>query len=312
MLINGLGLGSIYAIVALGFVVVYKTSNVLNFAHGSLGAAGGLIFASLLSDGGLGIGPLAGTNPLTRYGDSIWGWGLNLAVALLLAAILGVVIERVAIRPMIGRSEFVLVIATIGISITLQLLVDQAPIGRNLRVPWGGGSWTVGGVLITKSAVASIILALCSFGALAAFNRTRLGLGARAVASDREVAMANGVDPGRVFAASWALAAAFATLAAVAFSFSPRGTGALSTAGTPGLFFRALPVIAIGGWDSYQGAYAGGLFIGVLQIAAGRYLSGYESALGAGYPTILPYLVMIVVLLTRPAGLFGRQAVRRV
>lgn len=312
VIVNGLGLGSIYAIVALGFVVVYKTTNVLNFAHGSLGAAGGLIFASLLSDGGLGIPALTGLNPLTRFGDTLWGWIANLLLAVLLAAALGVVVERLAIRPMMGRSQFVLIIATIGVSIALQTVVDRAPIGRNLQVPWGAGSWTPGGVIITKSTVAAIVLAAFSFAALAAFNRTRQGLAARAVASDREVAMANGVGVGRVHAMTWAIATALATVAAVAFSFAPRGSGALSTLGTPALFFRALPVIAIGGWDSYHGAYAGGLAIGLLQIAAGRYLSGHESALGAGYPTILPYLLMIAVLLVRPAGLLGQRAVRRV
>ena len=312
VIISGLGLGSIYAIVALGFVVVYKTTNVLNFAHGSLGAAGGLALASLLSDGGLGVPALAGLNPLTRFGDTLWGWGLNLVLAMIVGAVIGIIVERVAIRPMIGRSQFVLIIATIGISIALQTVIDRAPVARNLHVPWGAGSWSPGGVTVPKSAVASIALAGLGFGALAVFNRTRLGLSARAAASDREAAMANGVDVGRVYTVTWAIAAALATLAAVAFAFAPRGTGSLSTLGTPALFFRALPVIAIGGWDSYHGAYLGGLAIGLLQIAAGRYLSSHESILGAGYPTILPYLVMIAVLLVRPAGLLGQRTVRRV
>ena len=103
-----------------------------------------------------------------------------------------------------------------------------------------------------------------------------------------------------------------ATVAAVAFSFSPQGRGVIVTGQTPGLFFRALPVIALGGWDSYPGAYLGGLVVGVLQIAAGRYASGHTDILGAGYSGVLPYLLMIGVLLVRPAGLLGRPAVRRV
>jgi branched-chain amino acid transport system permease protein len=310
--LSGLALGSIYAVVAFGFVVVYKTSRVLNFAHGALGAAGGLMLASLVTDGGLGIGRLAGANPFGAYAGSLWGWLLNLAVAVGLASLLGVIVERLVVRPLLGREQFTVTLATIGASIVLQLFVDEAPIARTLRIPWGSDSWEVGGANIAQSALASMVLGACSFAFLVAFDRTRIGLAARAVACDQEAAVAQGINTGRVFSVTWALAAAFATLAAVAFSFSPRGNGTISTALTPALFFRALPVLAIGGWDSYRGAYLGGLVIGVLQVAAGRFLAPYIDFLGVGYPTILPYLLMIVVLMIRPAGTFGRPEIRRV
>ncbi len=312
VVVNGLALGSVYAVVAFGFVIVYKTSRVLNFAHGVLGAAGALALASLVTDGGLGIGPLAGANPFTAYAGSLWGWALNLVLAVGVAALLGVTVERLAVRPLVGREQFAVTLATIGASIALQLVVDEAPIARTLRIPWGSESWPVGDATVTKSAVASLALGACCFAFLAAFDRTRIGLAARAVASDQEAAVVQGIDIGRIFSITWALASAFATLAAVAFSFSPRGNGTISTALTPALFFRALPVLAIGGWDSYRGAYLGGLVIGLMQAASGRFLARYIEFLGVGYPTMLPYLLMIVVLMIRPAGTFGRPEIRRV
>ncbi len=312
VLVNGLALGSIYALVALGFVVVYKTSRVLNFAHAAIGAAGGLIMASLVTDGGLGIKAFAGANPFTRWADSIWGWSLNLVLAMCLAALLGMLIERFAMRPMVGQAQFTMTVVTIGVSISLQVFADRAPIARILRIPWGADTWTVGDVTIAQSWFASIVMAAVLFSAVLAWDKTRMGVASRAVASDVEAAMAQGINTGRVFSLAWAMAAALATAAAVAFSFSPRGVGVISTSGTPGLFFRALPVLAIGGWDSYRGAYLGGLTIGLVQVASGRLFSGQVDILGAGYSSIIPYILMIIVLIVRPAGLFGERTVRRV
>lgn len=310
--VDGLGLGSIYAVVAIGFVIVYKTSGVLNFAHGTIGAAGGLIMASLVTDGGLGITPLAGANPLTSQAGTLIGWGANLAVAMVLAATLGVVLERLLIRPLLGRSPFTITVATIGLSIALGTLVNQAPIARTLRIPWTNRIWHIGDIAVAVSSVASVALGVGAVTALVLFNRTRWGVAVRAVASDHEAAAVQGIDPRHVYTLTWAVAAALATLAAVAFSFSPMGNGSIATGSTPSLFFRALPVIALGGWDSYLGAYVGGLVIGVLQIALGRFLAGQAEFLGAGYSAIVPYVLMIAVLLVRPSGIFGQSSLRRV
>ncbi len=310
--INGLALGSVYAVVAFGFVIVYKTSRVLNFAHGALGAAGGLAMASLVTDGGLGISVLAGLNPFTRYANSVGGWLINLALAALVAASLGLTVERLVVRPLHGRAQFTVTIATIGAAIPLQLVIDEAPIARSLRVPWGVGAWEVAGATVFWSSVAQLLLGAGSCGVLLALDRTRLGLGAKAVAADQEAAMSQGIDLARVHAMTWALAAMFATLAAVAFSFSPRGNGTISTALTPALFFRALPALALGGWDSYRGAYLGGLVLGLAQVGSGHLLAPWVDHLGVGYPTMVPFLLMIPVILLRPAGLFGQAEVRRV
>lgn len=309
---RGVAIGLMYGVVALGFVVVYRATRVLNLAHGAIGAAGAVIMASMVGDGGLGIVRWRGANPLTRFADSIIGWAANLALAAALAALLAVVIERVAIRPMLGRAQFSLVLVTIGVAIPLQVVTNQAPIPRNLHAPWSPEPWVVADAVVHRSYVAMVLIAAAAIGLVAVFDRSRLGLATRAVGEDQEVAESVGISVARVSRANWALAGALATLAAVGLSLFPEGTGGVSSATVPGVFFRALPILALGGWDSVRGAMIGGLAIGLLQTTAGRLLSGHVDVLGAGYPTILPYVIMVAVLAVRPTGLFGARAVRRV
>jgi branched-chain amino acid transport system permease protein len=310
--VRGLAVGSMYGVVALGFVVVYRSTRVLNFAHGALGAAGGVLMGSMVGDGGLGIVRWRGANPLGQYADSVWGWSLNLLLAMCLAAVLAMLIERIAIRPLLGRSQFTVLVATVGVSISLMVYVREAPIPRNLRTPWGSATWRVGDAIVSQSYVPMLVMSGAAFAAVFVFSRSRWGLMMRAMSSDREVAASVGIDLGLVSRLSWAIAGALATVAAVGLSFSPEGTGAVNATNVPGLFFRALPILALGGWDSYRGAMAGGLAIGLLQTATGRLLAGWASVLGAGFPIILPYVVMVIVLAVRPTGLFGERPVERV
>lgn len=309
---RGLATGLMYGIVALGFVVVYRATRVLNFSHGALGAAGALMMASLVGDGGLGVERWRGLNPLGRFADSIVGWSMNLVLAAVLAACLAMVVERVAVRPMLGRAQFTLLLVTIGASIPLQVFVDRAPIPRHLHAPWSTGGWTVSGAFVPYSHLAMLVIGSGAIALVAAFDRSRLGLMTRAVGDDQEAAESVGVSVAVVSRANWALAGVLATLAAVGLSLYPEGTGSVSTAGVPGWFFRALPILALGGWDSPRGAIVGGLTIGVVQTAAGRLLSGHVDILGAGYPAILPYVIAVLVLAVRPSGLFGTREIRRI
>lgn len=309
---RGVAVGLMYGVVALGFVVVYRATRVLNLAHGAIGAAGAVMMASMVGDGGLGIVRWRGLNPLNRFADSIVGWAANLALAAVLAALLALVIERVAVRPMLGRAQFSLLLVTVGAAIPLQIVTNQAPIPRHLHAPWPTEPWTVAGTVVHPSYLAMVVIALSAVGLVAVFDRTRLGLMTRAVGEDQEAAESVGISVARVSRANWALAGVLATLAAVGLSLFPEGTGSVSSATVPGVFFRALPILALGGWDSVRGAMIGGLAIGLLQTSAGRLLSGHVDVLGAGYPTILPYVIMMVVLAVRPTGLFGARTVRRV
>ena len=280
--VRGLAVGSMYGVVALGFVTVYRATRVLNLAHGVLGAAGGVLMGSMVGDGGLGIVRFRGANPLGRYADSIWGWAANLLLAMVLAALLAMLIERVAIRPMLGRSQYSMLLATIGVAIVLGVLVSEAPIPRHLHTPWGADTWRVGDALVSQSYVPMMVMAFVAFAGVYGFTRTKWGLMTRAVSSDQEVATSIGIDVALVSRISWALAGALATIAAVGLSFSPKGTGVVAAVSIPGLFFRALPILALGGWDSYSGALIGGLSIGLLQTSTGRLFSGWLDELGAG------------------------------
>lgn len=312
-LFNALALGSIYAVVALGFVIVFKATQVLNFAHGAIAMAGGLFLAFLVA-GGMPIPFLSSWNPIGGIVDSTWGWLLNVALALVFAGILGLILERVAIRPMVGQPLFAMAVITLGIEIAVRAFtVDAAALeSRSLATPWGTDAFLIGEARIPWSYVACICFGVVSFVAVFFFYRSRLGVAMRAVAFDQEAAMAQGIDVGRVFAIAWALGAALGALGAIMFGFSPRLPGAIDVEQHPILAFRALPVIVLGGLDSVQGALIGGISIGLVEVAAGEYLSGYTSVLGVGFQQIVPYVLMLGVLVVRPYGLFGTEEIRRV
>ena len=143
------------------------------------------------------------------------------------------------------------------------------------------------------------------------FFRTRTGIAMRAVAFDQEAALAQGIPVGKVFAIAWAASSALALLAAVCASMSPIGVGTV-TIGISGLALRSLPAVILGGLDSVPGALVGGLVIGLAEVFAGNYLAEYTDTLGTGYALIVPYVVMLLVLLVRPYGLFGTPEIRRV
>jgi branched-chain amino acid transport system permease protein len=310
---KSVALGSLYAIMALGFVLIFKATQVLNFAHGAIAMAGALFLSILLADGGLPFLPF--DNPLAPDGEpGVALWLVNLAIALALTAVLGLVLERLAIRPMIGQPLFAMAVITLGLEIAIRAFaVDASMLGaRPLEVPWGTDAFGLGNAQIPWSYVAIYIAAVLAFVSVFFFYRSRLGVAMRAVSFDQEAAMAQGINVGRVFAIAWALGAALACLGAVFFAMYPFLPNAVSVEQHPVLAFRVLPVLVLGGLDSVQGALIGGLVIGSFEIFAGEYLSQYSGTLGAGYQQIVPYLVMLAVLLIRPFGLFGTEEIRRV
>ena len=157
-----------------------------------------------------------------------------------------------------------------------------------------------------------MVTAAAAFVAVYFFYRSRLGIAMRAVAFDQEAAMAQGVSVGRVFAIAWAAGAVLAAIGGI-FATQPPVAQTLSVdQETANIAFRALPAVILGGLDSASGALLGGLIVGVAEIYAGQYAAGNASWLGAGYPLIVPYIVMIIGLLIRPYGLFGTPEIRRV
>lgn len=315
--IKSLALGSVYAIIALGFVLIFKATEVVNFSQGALAMAGALFVSFMVADENL---PIIGfftevKNPIYSIGlPSSVEWGLSVLVALFFAACLGLLIERVAIRPMIGQPLFSVAVITLGLEIVLRVFSNDAVKVqfRNINAPWGTGGFNIGAGFVNWSYFAAMVTAAVSFIAVFFFYRSRMGIAMRAVAHDQEAAMAQGINIGRVFAIAWGAGAVLAALGGIFATQPPVAQINAVDQSTALLAFRALPAVILGGLDSVQGALVGGLMVGLAEIFAGQYLSGYSSVLGAGYPLIVPYVVMIITLLVRPYGLFGTPEIRRV
>ncbi len=315
-LLKSFALGSVYVLIALGFVIIFKATQVLNFAAGALSMAGAMFMTILISDGGLPLLPFG--NPLApAEGEtaSVVLFFVNVLIALALAALLGLVIERLAIRPMVGQPLFAMAVITLGIEIAIRPFnLDATALeGRRLGVPWGASSWNWGDAVVPKSYIVAVIIAAIAGAGVLLFFRTKLGVAMRAVAFDQEAAMAQGINVGRVFAIAWAMGTALAALGAIVYGMAPFPPGgSVSQEIHPLLALRVLPVIVLGGLDSVAGAIYGGLIIATAEVFAGQYLSQWNSTLGSGYSTIVPYLVMLFMLLVKPYGLFGTPEIRRV
>ena len=310
---KSMGLGSTYALIALGFVLIFKATQTVNFAQGALAATGALFVSFLVIDGNIPFTSIA--NPVNSLPGPGWfRWGLNVLVALAFAAAVGLVIERLAIRPMIGEPLFSVAVITLGLEIMFRVFNNDAVEieFREIGVPWLATGFKAGDLLINWSFIAAMVTAAAAFLAVFLFYRSRLGIAMRAVAFDQEAAMAQGVSVGRVFAIAWAAGAVLAAVGGI-FATQPPVAQTLSVdQETANIAFRALPAVILGGLDSASGALLGGLIVGVAEIFAGQYAHGNVSWLGAGYPLIVPYIVMIVGLLVRPYGMFGTPEIRRV
>ena len=289
--INGIAVGAIYALLALGFIIIYKSTQVLSFAQQGLTVLGAfwvVYFSSVLD-------------------LNFW---VAVPLGLLLAAAVGIGVERLMLRPMVGKPVFSVAILTIGLNIVI-LVIAFDLIGveiHSIGDPWGLKSVSFGDVIVSHKNLATIITALVVVAALLAFFRyAKFGLAMRAAASDQEVALAQGVKVTKVFAAAWALAA---VLAAIAGVFLGAGTGVAPAIGTRAI--RALPAAVVGGLDSITGAIVGGLAIGLIEAYTAAYQGEYAPFLGANFASVVAWVVMFAVLLVRPSGLFGTVEVERV
>jgi len=303
---KSLALGSLYALVALGFVLVFKATQTVNFAQGALALAGAWFMSLILIDWNI---------PGRWFGGKWVTFLVALALAAALTALLGLVIERLVIRKMIGEPLFSVAVITLGLEVVIRTIVtDAVSISpRQLGFPWAlGEGWRVGEAFIPRTYAVAIVAAALAFVAIFLFFRTRLGIAMRAVAFDQEAAMAQGISVGKVFAVAWGASAALACIAGVIGSDALFAGGGAVSVSVTGLAFRALPAVILGGLDSVGGALVGGIVIGAAEVYAGEYLAPHTTTLGVGYQLIVPYLVMLIVLLVRPYGLWGTPEIRRV
>jgi branched-chain amino acid transport system permease protein len=290
LLISGISLGAIYALIALGFVVIFKASEVVSFMHGSLLLLGAYLVVQL-------------QDPL--------GFWLGALVAILLTGLLGLLIDRVLLARLRGAAVISLAILTIGLDILLSTELTRE-IGSdilNIQHPWGGKVLHLGSVGITENRAVAILVAAILIGLFfAAFKYSSWGVAMRAAAEDGEAAALMGIRLGRVSALAWVVGAGLAAVAGIFLVGSPT-PGVSPVVGATAL--RAFPAAILGGLDSTGGALVGGLVVGVTETLA----SGYQeqlSFLGRGFGAVVPYIVMLAVLLVRPSGLFGTRELTRV
>ncbi|MCW2500248.1 MAG: inner-rane translocator [Frankiales bacterium] len=287
-LVNGISLGGTYALIALGFVVVFKATEVVNFAHGSLLVLGGYVIARLAGDVPFVVAVLLGC---------------------LVAAVGAVLVERLYSWRLRDSNVNALAILTIGIDILLiteltrRFGPDILPTGD----PWGNAVVDLGIAKIAQARLVGIgVTAVLLVAFFVAFKYSSWGIAMRAGAEDGEAAALMGVRRGRVTMTAWAVAGVLAAVAAVFLCAFP----------TPGIdasvrqtALRAFPAAILGGLDSTAGAVVGGLAIGIAEAMTGGY--GVRLA-GGNLNDVVPYLVMLVVLLVRPSGLLGTRELTRV
>jgi len=290
LVVSGLGIGSIYALIALGFVVVFRASGALNFAHVGVMLLGGYV---------------------TFQASRVWdlGYTMGIVVAAVVAAGVALVIYLTVARPLAGRPVMAVAIATIGIDIALRSAVGAyrpwAVESIEVGSPWGSDTSAVFGVPVFTShlyviAISAVVVVTLVF----AVERSRWGLWFRAVAEDEEAAAATGVPVRRVLLVAWMLAGLLAALAGAMVGTFPR----LLQPASAEFAFRAIPAVVIGGLNSIKGAIVGGLLVGLVEM----YTASLSPAgLGVNAHLVAPYVLMLVVLLWRAEGLFGTPEVRR-
>jgi len=291
-IIRGVGIGSTYALLAVSFVVIYRATQVVNFAQPALMILGAY-FTSLF---------------VVSLG---FPFPVGVITAMIVLAGIGALTERIAMRPLVGQPVFSAAMVTVGAFIVLTMLANRliGPDILGVGDPWGLERVSFGGLQVFQVDIAKTVLSLSAIsvvGILLKYSRT--GLAMRATSLDQETALAQGVNVGRMFSLAWALSAALAALAGMLI-----GTGAGGVEATTALVaLKALPVIILGGIDSIQGAVIAGLVIGVAESLTRSYQPGYAPWLGSNFDVVVPYLILIVSLMVRPYGLYGTPEVQRV
>jgi branched-chain amino acid transport system permease protein len=299
-IINGVVQGSVYALVALGYTMVYGVLGLINFAHGEVVMVGAMLALSALT--------------------ALLGWGVPPVLALLLSVglamagcmVLGYNIERIAYRPLRHAPRLAPLITAIGVSIVLQNLAMMVW-GRQYHsfpVLFENASHTMGGAIINDIQIAIVILALLIMaGLLAVVHRTRLGRAMRAVAENQHAAQLMGVDVNRVISVTFMLGSALAAIAGLMVSAN-YGLAHYYMGFLLGL--KAFTAAVLGGIGNLRGAMLGGLLLGLIESLGTGYIGDFTGGfLGSNYQDVFAFFVLIAVLVFRPSGLLGERIAER-
>jgi len=289
LVLSGLVVGSIYALVGLGFVIIYKSSSILNFAQGEFLMLGAYLCVAIFS---------------TAKVPFLVAFALTLAFS----ALLGVLLERILLRPMIGEPVISVIMLTLGLASILKAVVQGI---------WGTDTQPypeifpttpvqIGPLPVSQGylySVASVLVLLLLFSIF--FKYSRAGIAMRATAFSQQVALSMGISVKRIFALAWSIAAVVSAVGGVLLGGVRGGVdGAFALFG-----LKVIPVVILGGLDSVAGAIVGGVIMGVLENLAGGYL---DPILGGGVKEVAPFVALVAILTIRPYGLFGKIKIERV
>lgn len=284
LLVYGLADGAILALAALGFVLIYKATEVINFAQGEFLLIGAYMFYTAFVVMGL---------PLIAAA----------LVGVVVATLLGILVERFILRPMVGEDPISIIMVTIGLSMLLKAVVQMfygtSPKSQPAILPRGSVEF-LGAVVPLNRLLVILIAAIVLTAFTIFFRKSRHGIAMRAVADDQQAAMTMGISVRRIFAMAWALAAVSALIAGVLLADISAVDQNIAAFG-----LMVFPVVILGGLDSVPGTIVGGLTIGLIT----QMVSGY---LDPGLATVIPYVVLVLILLVRPYGIFGETRIERV
>ena len=286
LLISGIAQGCIYGLIALGFVLIYKATETVSFAQGEL----------------MMLGAFGGLAGMTMLGFPFWLAVLSAIVAM---AVFGVVLERLVIRPILGQPAFSIVMLTIGIGYVARGLITMIPgIGtetHTLPVPYKDQIWKVGALVLNveQMAVIGVTAVLCAL-LFALFRYSKLGIAMQAASQNQLAAYYMGIPVKRLNGIAWGLAAA---VAAVAGLLLAPITFVHANMGFIGL--KAFPAAVVGGFGSLPGAIVGGLIIGIIESLSGFYLPD-------GFKDTAAYVMVLIMLMVKPNGLFGDNLRKKV
>jgi len=289
LILNGLVIGSIYALVGLGFVIIYKSSSILNFAQGEFLMLGAYVCVAIV-----------GTHKVPFLAAFL--------ITLAFSALLGILMERLLLRPMIGEPVISVIMLTLGLSSVLKAVV-QGIWGTDTR-PYPEIFPTapvmVGPLPVSQGylySVASVTVLLTLFSIF--FKYSRAGIAMRATAFSQQVALSMGISVKGIFALAWSIAAVVSAVGGVLLGGIRGGVdGAFALFG-----LKVIPVVILGGLDSVLGAIVGGLVMGVLENLSGGYL---DPLVGGGVKEVAPFIALVAILSVKPYGLFGKVKIERV
>jgi branched-chain amino acid transport system permease protein len=282
--LTGLTNGAILALAALGFVLIYKSSDVINFAQGEFLLVGAYLTYAMVAEIGI-------------------FWPLGVLITLGIAIILGIIVERFVLRPMIGEPIISVIMVTIGLSSVMKAIVNSiwGTAGRPFPPFIPSEPVTILGATVGADRLWAIVIAIIMLSFFSYFfRRSKEGIAMRAVADDQQAALSMGISVKKIFAWAWSIAAVSAAIAGGLVANIVGVSGELATFG-----LRVFPVVILGGLDSIPGAIIGGIIIGLLETYTGGYI-------GQGLNQVLPFIVLIIILMVRPYGLFGQEIIERV